>query len=49
MHICEEHNTFKASKMSQQVKVLADKPDNLSSNPRTNMMERENWPPQVVL
>lgn len=33
---------LQVGKMAQQVKVLAAKPDDLCSNPRTSLMEREN-------
>lgn len=34
---------MKYGKMILHVKVLAIKPDNISSNPRNGMMEEENW------
>ena len=38
-----------ASEMAQQVKVLASKPDNLSSIPETSVMEGENQLYKVVI
>lgn len=40
---------IRASKMTQQLKVLTSKPDNLNSISRTQIEERDNWFPPVVL
>lgn len=37
-------NNFKAGKMAQQIKPLADKPGSSSSVPGTQEVEGENWP-----
>ena len=41
--------TFRAGKMAQWMRVLTTKPGNLSSIPRTHMVEGENRLLQVVL
>lgn len=40
---------IKVDERAQLVKAVSTKPDDLCFIPGTHMVDRENWPPQVIL